>query len=146
MSSHSRSTENRSAENISPADLVKSPAAGEMTAAPIVDAGKKMRDLQYPDMQSAMRFPIKLPISVKSKSGQSLTESQNISSNGVLFQMDSDMPIGSMVDFTISLPAQIVGADADVHLDCRGRVVRSSEDGGRRGVGVVIDEYRFGRR
>jgi hypothetical protein len=64
----------------------------------------------------------------------------------VLFQVDSDMPIGSLVDFTISLPAEVVGADADVRVDCRGRVVRSSEDGGRRGVGVVIDEYRFDRR
>jgi hypothetical protein len=101
---------------------------------------------EYPDMQSAMRFPIKLPIAVKSQSGESRTESQNISANGVLFQMDSDIPVGSMVDFTISLPAEIVGAQADVQLDCRGRVVRSSDDGGRRGVGVVIDEYRFGRR
>ena len=56
------------------------------------------------------------------------------------------MPIGSPVDFTISLPADVVGAAEDVRLDCRGRVVRSFEDGGRRGVGVVIDEYRFERR
>ncbi len=104
------------------------------------------KDLIYPDMQSAMRFPIRLPISVKSKSGESRTESQNISANGVLFEMDVDMPVGSMVDFTISLPSQVVGSGADVQLDCRGRVVRSSEEGGRRGVGVVIDEYRFERR
>ena len=65
---------------------------------------------------------------------------------GVLFEVDADMPLGSMVDFTISLPAEVVGAEADVQIDCRGRVVRSSEDGGRRGVGVVIDEYRFERR
>jgi hypothetical protein len=101
---------------------------------------------RYPDMQSATRFPIKLPISVKSKTGESLTETQNISANGVLFQMvDSEMPVGSMVDFTISLPADVVGAESDVRVDCRGRVVRSFEDGGRRGVGVVIDEYRFDR-
>jgi len=100
----------------------------------------------YPDMQSAMRFPIKLPASVKSKSGQSAAETQNISANGVLFQVDSEMPVGSMVDFTISLPADVVGAEADVQLDCRGRVVRSFEEDGRRGVGVVIDEYHFGRR
>jgi hypothetical protein len=56
------------------------------------------------------------------------------------------MPVGSMVDFTISLPADVVGAEADVQLDCRGRVVRNFEEGGRRGVGVVIDEYRFERR
>ncbi len=102
---------------------------------------------RYSEVQGAMRFPIKLPISVKSKTGESHTESQNISANGVLFQMvDSEMPVGSMVDFTISLPADVVGAEADVRLDCRGRVVRSFEDSGRRGVGVVIDEYRFDRR
>lgn len=101
---------------------------------------------RYPDMQSAVRFPIKLPVSVKSNSGESHAETQNISANGVLFQVEAEMPIGSMVDFTISLPADVVGADADVQLDCRGRVVRNFDDKGRRAVGVVIDEYRFERR
>ena len=101
---------------------------------------------RYPDMQSAVRFPIKLPVSVKLKSGDSAAETQNISANGVLFQVESEMPVGSRVDFTISLPADVVGAEADVQLDCRGRVVRNYEEDGRRGVGVVIDEYRFERR
>src|SRR5437667_7635992 len=108
-------------------------------------AGKKSRRGRYPDMQSAPRFPIKLPMSVKSKAGASATETQNISANGVLFQLDSEMPVGSLVDFTISLPAEVVGATSDVQLDCRGRVVRSFEEDGRRGVGVVIDAHRFGR-
>jgi hypothetical protein len=107
----------------------------------------KTRRGRYPEMQSAVRFPIHLPISVKSKAGESRTETQNISANGVLFQVvDSDMPVGSMIDFTISLPAAIVGAEADVRLDCKGRVVRNFEEAGRHGVGVVIDEYRFDRR
>ena len=97
-------------------------------------------------MQSAMRFPIQLPISVKSNAGESAAQTQNISANGVLFQVDSDMPVGSMVDFTISLPAEVVGAEANVQIDCRGRVVRNVEEDGRRGVGVVIDEYRFERQ
>ena len=101
----------------------------------------------YTDMQSAVRFPIKLPISLKSKSGESQSETQNISANGVLFQVvDAQMPVGSMVDFTISLPAAVVGAETDVRLDCKGRVVRNFEEAGRHGVGVVIDEYRFDRR
>jgi hypothetical protein len=108
-------------------------------------SGKKSS--RYPEMQSAPRFPIKLPISVKSKAGESRSETQNISANGVLFQVaDAEMPVGSMVDFTISLPADVVGADADVRLDCKGRVVRNFEEAGRHGVGVVIDEYRFERR
>jgi PilZ domain len=109
-------------------------------------ARKRMDRFRYPDMQSAARFPIKLPVSVKLKSGESATETQNISANGVLFQVSSDMPVGAVLEFTISLPAEVVGSEADVHIDCRGRVVRSFEEDGRRGVGVVIDEYHFERR
>jgi PilZ domain len=99
----------------------------------------------YTDLQSAVRFPIKLPISVKSKSGESQTETQNISANGVLFRVDGEMPVGAPVDFTISFPCDVLGTDSDVRVDCRGRVVRTFEDDGRRGVGVVIDEYHFDR-
>jgi hypothetical protein len=98
----------------------------------------------YTDVQGAPRFPIKLPVSLKTADGKT-AETQNISANGVLFRMDADVPVGSAVDFIISLPADVVGAENDVRVDCRGRVVRSFEDGGRRGVGVVIDEYRFER-
>jgi hypothetical protein len=100
----------------------------------------------YDDMQSAPRFPLKLSVAVKSDHGRHPAETQNISANGVLFEIDAAMPVGSMVDFTISLPADVVGADSDVQPDCRGRVVRSFDEGGRHGVGVVIDEYRFDRR
>jgi PilZ domain len=109
-------------------------------------ARKRMDPFRYPDMQSAARFPIKLPVSVKLKSGESATETQNISANGVLFQVSSEIPVGSLVEFTISLPADVVGSNSDVQIDCRGRVVRSFEEDGRRGVGVVIDEYHFERR
>ena len=100
---------------------------------------------RYSDVQGAARFPIKLPIAVKSEGGDQTGESENISANGVLFQVDTDMPVGSTIDFTISFPADVVGSDNDVRVDCRGRVVRNYAAEGRRGVGVVIDEYRFQR-
>ena len=99
----------------------------------------------YAEMQSAPRFPLHLPVEVKSQSGAYSAETQNISANGVLFAMDRDVPVGSQVDFTILLPGNVVGSRCDVQIDCHGRVVRSFEDQGRRGVGVVIDEYRFER-
>lgn len=108
-------------------------------------AAKAVRS-RYSEVQGAARFPVKLPIHLKSQAGETDTESDNISANGVLFHHDVDMPIGSTVDFTISLPAEVVGADHDVKVECRGRVVRAEEQDGRRGVGVVIDEYRFERR
>jgi len=122
----------------------------------VAEASKNRRG--YTDVQGAPRFPIKLPVALKSTSAVNQSgvtgtgdmgktiETENISANGVLFRMDADVPVGSAVDFTISLPADVVGAEADVQVDCRGRVVRSFEDGGRRGVGVVIDEYRFERK
>lgn len=99
----------------------------------------------YEEMQSAPRFPLHLSASVKSQGSAFLAETENISANGVLLAMDNDVPVGSMVDFTIVLPAEILGTRRNVQIDCRGRVVRSFEDGGRRGVGVVIDEYHFER-
>jgi PilZ domain len=118
------------------------------TAKGTVAEGSKNRR-GYAEVQGAPRFPIKLPVALKSAGNLSgsgkAVETENISANGVLFRMDADVPVGSAVDFTISLPADVVGAEADVQVDCRGRVVRSFADGGRRGVGVVIDEYRFER-
>ena len=55
------------------------------------------------------------------------------------------MPIGSAVDFTISLPAEIVGARADVQFQCRGRVVPQLCRRACVGMGVVIEEYQFKR-
>jgi PilZ domain len=105
----------------------------------------QMNSRPYEEMQSAPRFPLHLSASVKSQGSAYSAETENISANGVLFAMDNDVPVGSMVDFTILLPAEIVGLRRSVRIDCRGRVVRSFEDRGRRGVGVVIDEYHFER-
>jgi hypothetical protein len=101
---------------------------------------------RFSNLQSAMRFPLKLPVAVKSEAGERAAETSNISANGVLFQVDEAMSVGSTVEFSISVPAEIAGSSRDVLLDCRGRVVRCVEEGGRRGVGVVIDEYHLERR
>ena len=104
-----------------------------------------MSAAQYEDLQSAPRFPLHLAASVTTQGTAYLAETENISANGVLFAMDNDVPVGSIVDFSIMLPAEVVGTRRSVQIDCRGRVVRSFEDRGRRGVGVVIDEYHFER-
>jgi len=111
--------------------------------APMTDP--QMTNGRYQDLQSAPRFPLHLSASVKSGGTAYSAQTENISANGVLLAMEKDVPVGSMVDFTILLPADIVGARRDVQIDCRGRVVRSFEDQGRRGVGVVIDEYQIER-
>jgi hypothetical protein len=105
----------------------------------------QMNTGRYEDLQSAPRFPLQLSASVTTEGTAYSAQTENISANGVLFAMDRDVPVGSIVDFTIMLPAEVVGAKQNVQIDCRGRVVRSFDDRGRRGVGVVIDEYHFER-
>lgn len=117
--------------------------AAEAGKAPMNAA--QARAAHYEEMQSAPRFPLHLSASVTSQGSSYSAETENISANGVLLAMENDVPVGSMVDFTILLPADVVGARQDVQIDCRGRVVRSFEDRGRRAVGVVIDEYHFER-
>ena len=65
----------------------------------------------YEDMQSAPRFPLHLPASVKSQGAKLTRRRRRISRRtACLFAMDTDVPVGSMVDFTILLPAEVVGS------------------------------------
>ncbi len=80
----------------------------EATKGSAADVSKSRKG--YADVQGAPRFPIKLPVALKSTSaavgasgagvaGKTI-ETENISANGVLFRMDADVPVGSAVDFT----------------------------------------------
>jgi PilZ domain-containing protein len=101
---------------------------------------------RYTEMQSAPRFPLQLPVEFRCPDGPHAGETRNISANGVLLQVDSEVPIGSAVEFVINMPSQVLGAPADVVVNCRGRVVRCFAEQDHRWVGVVIDEYGFERR
>ena len=98
------------------------------------------------DLRSAARFPIKLPVEVLAEEAAKLpAETKDISAGGVLFYVEADMAVGSRIEFNISFPATVLGTPANVNVLCVGRVVRCSEDGSRRAVAAVIDEYRFER-
>jgi len=104
----------------------------------------RMRESE--DLRSATRFPIKLPVEVRAEEAAKLpAETKDISAGGVLFYMDAAMEVGSRIEFNISLPAAVLGTPNDVNVLCVGRVVRCSDEGDRRAVAAVIDEYRFER-
>ena len=77
---------------------------------------------KYSDLQSAVRFPIQLPIAVKSQLGESHTQSQNIPPSTILSRSTPTCRSVLPVDFTISMPADVLGAESDVQIDCRGHV------------------------
>jgi PilZ domain-containing protein len=99
------------------------------------------------EMRSAVRFPIQLPVAIRSESGTYKATTEDISAGGVLFHTDSPLVVGSTIEFTINLPAIVVGSSRDVLVNCVGRVVRCSEENsGPADVAAVIDDYSFERR
>jgi PilZ domain len=96
------------------------------------------------EMRSAVRFPLHLPIEVKGDR-QYQAEIRDISAGGVLFNVTSDLPIGSQIEFTVLLPGDPLGTDHEVRVSCHGRVARSYTEGSQLIVAAVIDEYQFER-
>jgi hypothetical protein len=99
------------------------------------------------ELRSSVRFPIKLPIAVRhdQAAAEHAAETTDISAGGVLFHVDSEMPIGATINFSIAMPASVLGTPTDVLVNCVGRVIRSNEENGRKSVAAVIDEYHFER-
>ena len=95
-------------------------------------------------LRSSVRFPLHLPVVLQSDDKAS-AETGDISSGGVLIHCGVDYPVGSTIQFSISMPARSVGAEKDVQVECVGRVVRSTPDGDRMAVGAIIDEYHISR-
>ena len=103
------------------------------------------RAVQFSEMRSSVRFPLHLPMAVTTAAQPLPAETRDISSGGVLFQVDADMPVGSPIQFSISIPAEILGTGSLVQVKCAGRVVRCAVEGDHHTVAAVIDEYYFER-
>jgi hypothetical protein len=98
------------------------------------------------DSRSSVRFPLKLPITIRTADmREHFAETADISAGGVLFHTKAVLEIGATIRFRIVLPAAVLGADTDVLVNCTGRVVRSLDEKGKKAVAAVIDEYCFER-
>jgi hypothetical protein len=95
------------------------------------------------ELRAAVRFPLCVPITVCTEAGDLSAVTENISANGVLFQLHTTLPVGSIVSFTIAMPAEAMGTPTDVVLHCSGRVVRCTPDVDTTHVAAVIDKYHF---
>lgn len=98
------------------------------------------------EARTGKRFPLNLPI--KLKTGETAT-TRDLSAAGVYIQADSELEVGTPIEFNISLPAEVVGTEEDVEIHCKGRVIRMDGGEGKKsknGVACVIDQYEFLRK
>lgn len=95
-------------------------------------------------VRAAVRFPLKLPLSLHTPEGDVQATTENVSATGVLFMTDLPLEMDTSVEFKLAIPAAVLGTATDVTVQCTGHVVRQEQtDGGRRAAAVVIDKYTF---
>jgi len=105
-------------------------------------AGRRLaRPISQNPVRNAVRFPIALPLTIHTAHGQVQAMTENISANGLLFVCDDLPAVNSKIEFTMVMPAGIMGSDKDVGIHCTGRIVRHQQDGQDKKAAVVIDEY-----
>ena len=97
------------------------------------------------DLRCSVRFPLHLSVNLHEQEDGGNAETQDISAGGVLIHCGVDYPIGSTIQFSICMPAQTMGSEKDVQVECIGRVVRCNPVGERIAVGAIIDEYHISR-
>lgn len=68
-------------------------------------------------------------------------ETINMSSTGVLFRANAELPLGESIEYLVSLPEHI-GEDVEVQLRCLGKLLRTGEEGT---YAATLDRYEFVR-
>ncbi|MDR3735343.1 MAG: PilZ domain-containing protein [Acidobacteriaceae bacterium] len=95
-------------------------------------------------VRTSVRFPLKLPVRLQTAGGEVDATTENMSAKGVLVVSDLTLEINAGVDFTLAIPAAVLGTDADVTVHCVGHVIRHEQtDGDRKASAVMIDSYTF---
>jgi hypothetical protein len=99
----------------------------------------------HTELRCAVRFPLHLAVRLVSEDRQYAAVTENISANGILFQLDEPVPEDSQAEFALRMPASALGAASDVMMYCVGRIIRCYSASSKFHAAVVIDEYRFQR-
>ncbi len=92
-------------------------------------------------VRTAVRFPLRLELVLFADQREYHAVTEDVSANGVLFAATDVPPLGSAVEFRLSMPAKVMGGADDVILHCTGRIVRHAASDGKRLAAAVIDEY-----
>jgi hypothetical protein len=92
-------------------------------------------------VRTAVRFPLHLDVTIHWEEGEVHAVTEDLSANGILFISDNPPPVDTRIRFTLTMPAEIMGAAEDVTLHCLGRIVRHQSTSGKKMAAAVIDEY-----
>ena len=100
-------------------------------------------DIGTSERRRSSRFPIEREVRYKTLNQRTVTlagngKTLNISSSGVLFTADHDLPVGTRLEVSISWPAQL-NERCLLNLVARGRVTRHNKGQ----LALQIQQYEF---
>lgn len=99
------------------------------------------------ERRTEQRFPLSLPVIVKSFEGglkEESSQTRDVSARGAFFFLENRLPEGTTIEMTLTLPSEITLTES-IKVRCKGRVVRVIEQapGAKVGTAVVIEQYDF---
>ena len=92
-------------------------------------------------VRTSVRFPLHMEVVLSTEERDYRAVTEDVSANGALFTGDELPPINAEVRFRLKMPAEAMGGQKDVLLDCVGRIVRHQETAGKKWAAAVFDEY-----
>ncbi|HYV63705.1 MAG TPA: PilZ domain-containing protein [Bryobacteraceae bacterium] len=93
------------------------------------------------EQRKHQRFDLRLPFEVVTSGSRSKVrgETRNVSSAGVLFTTESQLPLGESIEYLITLP-RTPGTRKDVRLRCVGKVLREDSQSA---FAASLERYEF---
>jgi hypothetical protein len=102
----------------------------------VLDADRRRTD-RFP-IESELRYKL---VDGKGTSDTGLGRTLNMSSSGVLFTSEAQLPVGRRVELSVDWPAQL-NENCGLKLVALGRIIRSSAEA----AAIRIDKYDFRTR
>ena len=93
------------------------------------------------EQRKHQRFELRLPFEVV-RNGSPISvrgETKNVSSAGVFFTAEDQLPLGESIEYLITLP-RVPGARKDVRLRCVGKVLRGDAESA---FAATLERYEF---
>jgi hypothetical protein len=90
------------------------------------------------------RFEVNIPLAVQFGGHAFAGFTQDVSSRGIFFYTDADVPAGSVVDLIFTMPSEITLGES-MRVRCRAHVLRicSANPGRQNGVAARLDSYQY---
>ncbi len=97
------------------------------------------------EKRAVRRFPLQLPIALKSNGSATNLQTRDVSARGICFYSKTSLHQGEDIVFTMTLPATVTLTEA-INVRCTAHVVRVERCSGALSgafVAAVIERYEF---